>query len=58
MRMNDDNGVAMAEAIKLDITSQSNKIPLIYSGQFVLIDKNIDDVKLDSLKQKAFRYSK
>jgi autoinducer 2-binding protein LuxP len=58
MRMNDDNGVAMAEAIKLDITSQSNKIPLIYSGQFVLIDKNIDDTKLDLLKQKAFRYSK
>lgn len=58
MRMNDDNGVAMAEAIKLDITSQSHKIPLIYSGQFILIDKNIDDTKLDLLKQKAFRYSK
>ena len=57
MRINDDNGIAMAEAIKLDLQNQKNKIPLIFSGEFELIKKGISDDKLNKLKAKAFRYS-
>ena len=57
MRMNDDNGVAMAEAIKLDLQNNSEKVPLIYSGDFKLIHKNMDSKEIEKLKEKAFRYS-
>lgn len=56
MRINDDNGVAMAEAIRMDL--EGNKaIPQIYSGDFVLVEKGIPQEKLDQLKRRAFRYS-
>lgn len=57
MRMNDDNGVAMAEAIKLDITNQKDKIPTIYSGDFEIVEKNISKKRLEELKKRAFRYT-
>jgi autoinducer 2-binding protein LuxP len=55
MRMNDDNGVAMAEGIKLDI--QNKPVPLIYSGEFKLVDTHTSKEQLESFKQRAFRYS-
>lgn len=57
MRMNDDNGIAMAEAIKLDQQNESNRVPQIYSGDIVLLDnsQSVDEVTM--LKQKAFRLS-
>ncbi|MFA7084176.1 MAG: substrate-binding domain-containing protein [Arcobacteraceae bacterium] len=55
MRMNDDNGVAMAEAIKLDLLKKPT--PLIYSGKFEIVDTNTSKEHLKELKQKAFRYS-
>ncbi|MFA9373436.1 MAG: substrate-binding domain-containing protein [Poseidonibacter sp.] len=57
MRINDDNGVAMAEAIKLDISNNSNKIPQVYSGDFKLITQETDKFQLLKIKEKAFRYS-
>ncbi len=57
MRMNDDNGVAMAEAIKLDIVGSSDQIPTVYSGAFVIVDQNTDAAELNQLKSRAFRYS-
>ena len=57
MRMNDDNGVAMAEAVKLDILGEANKVPSIYSGEFVLVEKNIKSKELLELRKKAFRYT-
>ncbi len=39
MRMNDDNGVAMAEAIKLDLENKSSLVPTIYSGDFAVLKK-------------------
>ena len=56
MRINDDNGIAMAEAIKFDL--ENKKIPLIFSGDFVLVTKNTSDKNIDDLVKKAFRYSK
>lgn len=58
MRINDDNGIAMAEAIKLDMTNRKKDIPLIFSGDMVLVKKGITKEELEKLKDKAFRYSK
>ncbi|MGR5117620.1 autoinducer 2-binding periplasmic protein LuxP [Vibrio astriarenae] len=55
MRMNDDTGIAMAEAIKWDL--QGEPVPTVYSGGFKLITSDADAKEVQSLKQKAFRYS-
>ncbi len=55
MRMNDDAGVAIAEAISQDL--QHLKVPTVYSGDFVLIDKQISASELTRLRAQAFRYS-
>ncbi|MEH6404644.1 MAG: substrate-binding domain-containing protein [Sneathiella sp.] len=57
MRMNDDNGVAMAEAIKLDLANREEEVPTIYSGDFTLVDRHTSQDKLKRLKNRAFRYS-
>jgi autoinducer 2-binding protein LuxP len=57
MRMNDDNGVAMAEAIKLSVLGKSNLVPTIFSGQFELVKKGISKERLTQLQSRAFRYS-
>jgi len=57
MRMNDDNGVAMAEAIKLDLSDKTQKVPTIYSGEFALVKKGINKEELETLKRRAFRYT-
>jgi len=57
MRMNDDNGVAMAEAIRLDIEGKGSDVPVVYSGSFELIEKGIQPKELEIFKQRAFRYS-
>ena len=57
MRMNDDNGVAMAEAIALDQLGRSDDVPLVYSGEFALVTQAHDAAKIDALKNRAFRYS-
>ncbi|GAA3550520.1 substrate-binding domain-containing protein [Zobellella aerophila] len=58
MRMNDDNGVAMAEAIRLDIEGKSDHIPQVYSGDFVIIRQNSPAAELERLQAYAFRYSR
>ncbi|GGB48229.1 hypothetical protein GCM10011502_21890 [Oceanisphaera marina] len=58
MRMNDDSGVAMAEAIRLDQTGKAHLIPLVYSGNFAVVDKYTSPQELERLKDYAFRYSK
>lgn len=57
MRMNDDNGVAMAEAISLDLQGRSAEVPTIFSGEMVLVEKGIDRESLSKLVNRAFRYS-
>lgn len=55
MRMNDDNGVAMAEAIRLDL--EGKDIPQVYSGDMVIVssESNVNDI--EGLKKRSFRYS-
>ncbi len=57
MRINDDNGVAMAEAIRLDLEGKEDAIPMIFSGDFAIIDGNTTEKELHSLKERSFRYS-
>ena len=58
MRMNDDNGVAMAEAIKLDLEGKQTSIPQVYSGDFRRVEKGLNHRQLEKLKDRAFRYTK
>lgn len=55
MRMNDDTGIAMAEAIKWDL--ENKPVPVVYSGTFELVTKEDSAQTLEQLKQRAFRYS-
>ncbi len=57
MRMNDDNGVAMAEAILLDSMGKREQVPLIYSGSMVIVDQETGENSILDLKKRAFRYS-
>ena len=57
MRMNDDNGVAIAEAIRLDQIGKKHLVPQIYSGDFRVIDQTTSNAELERLKDYAFRYS-
>ena len=58
MRMNDDNGVAMAEAIRLDMEGATAEVPAVYSGEFRLVDKTTSKETLAAYRKHAFRYSK
>lgn len=57
MRMYDDNGVAMAEAIRLELLGRGKEIPTIFSGKFALVTRETTKDELKRLKEKAFRYS-
>lgn len=54
MRINDDTGIAMAEAIKRDLEGEA--VPVVYSGDFEIVTKD-NSQKIDVFKQRAFRYS-
>ena len=58
MRMNDDNGIAMAEAIRFDASGKREMVPQIFSGEFALIDQETKDQELKKYTDYAFRYSK
>ncbi len=57
MRMNDDNGVAMAEAIRLDLEGKSHETPAVFSGEMIVVRQGVGEEELAKLKRKAFRYS-
>ena len=55
MRMNDSNGVSMAEAIKRDLEGKA--VPLIFSGDFTILDDRMSLDEIKHMENKAFRYS-
>lgn len=55
MRMNDDNGAAMAEAILQDLSNI--KVPTIYSGDILLVTRDMSESKIKAISNQAFRYS-
>lgn len=57
MRMNDDNGVAMAEAIRLDLAGRRQDVPVVFCGDMELVNKATPRNQIELLKKRAFRYS-
>ncbi|MCP4114745.1 MAG: substrate-binding domain-containing protein [Desulfobacteraceae bacterium] len=57
MRMNDDNGVAMAEAIRLDLAGRSQEVPVVFCGDMEIVNKTTPLKQMERLKERAFRYS-
>jgi autoinducer 2-binding protein LuxP len=57
MRMNDDSGVAMAEAIKLVLDKKEELVPIVYSGEFKLVTSRTQQTQVEKLIKHAFRYS-
>lgn len=57
MRMNDDNGVAMAEAIRLDLTDRRQEVPVVFCGDMEIVDQTTSPEQMERLKKRAFRYS-
>ncbi|WP_320174278.1 substrate-binding domain-containing protein [Maridesulfovibrio sp.] len=57
MRINDDNGVAMADAVILDMLGKKSLIPLVFSGRFEILEKGVSAKRLHQLQQESFRYS-
>lgn len=57
MRINDDNGVAMADAIVLDQSGQGDRVPTVYSGDIALVTRQTPREVLEALTTRAFRYS-
>ncbi|ELA4929408.1 autoinducer 2-binding periplasmic protein LuxP [Vibrio vulnificus] len=55
MRMNDDTGIAMAEAIRWDIEGRT--VPTVFSGDFEVVTKEDSPEHIELLKKRAFRYS-
>ncbi len=55
MRMNDGNGVSMAEAIKRDL--EGKNVPLIFSGDFTVLDDKMPTSEIERIERFAFRYS-
>lgn len=55
MRMNDDTGIAMAEAIKWDL--EGKPVPTVYSGDYEMVTKLDPPERIEVLKKRAFRYS-
>jgi autoinducer 2-binding protein LuxP len=55
MRMNDENGVAMAEAIKNDLEGRA--VPQVYSGSFEIVTRKDSSATIEALRRKAFYYS-
>ncbi len=55
MRMNDDTGIAMAEAIKWDI--EGKEVPVVYSGELTLVTSEDSTERVEQLVSHAFRYS-
>jgi len=57
MRMNDDNGAAMAEAVRLNVESKLKAKPVLFSGKMVIVRQGIRKVDLLKFEKQAFRYS-
>lgn len=57
MRMNDDNGVAVAEAVKFSIEGRASEVPPVFSGEFKVVTTSSTDEEVNKYKNRAFRYS-
>lgn len=57
MRMGDDVGVAMAEAIRADLEGRAEDIPLVFLGRISIVDADAGADVIDAMEAEAFRYT-
>lgn len=57
MRMTDDMGVAIAEAIRADIEGRAEDIPLVFLGRISVVDGQGGPEIVDDMEREAFRYT-
>lgn len=57
MRMGDDVGVAMAEAIRLDVEGRTDEIPLVFLGRITIVASDSGPEVVDEMEREAFRYT-
>ena len=57
MRMGDDVGAATAEAIKADLESRGDELPLVFLGRITVAHDQMSADELNALETEAFRFS-
>lgn len=57
MRMGDDVGAATAEAIKADLESRGDELPLVFLGRITVAHDQMSADELNALEKEAFRFS-
>ena len=57
MRMGDDVGVAMAEAIRMDLSGNEEDIPLVFLGRIEIVSSDSGAEVVDAYEEEAFRYT-
>lgn len=57
MRMGDDVGAAVAEAIKYHLEGREDELPRIFLGRITIANDEMSVEEIDALEQEAFRFS-
>ncbi len=57
MRMSDDVGVAMAEAIRMDLEGRDAEIPLVFLGRIDIVSSASGADVVNAMAEEAFRYT-
>ncbi len=57
MRMSDDVGVAMAEAIRMEHEGRQDEIPLVFLGRIDIVSSASGPELVDAFEKEAFRYT-
>lgn len=57
MRMSDDVGVSLAEAIRADIEGRQDDIPLVFLGRITIVASDSGPEVVNEYEQEAFRYT-
>jgi autoinducer 2-binding protein LuxP len=57
MRMSDDVGVSMAEAIRMDIEGRHDEIPLVFLGRIDIVSGKSSPEDVQAKAEEAFRYT-
>ena len=57
MRMSDDIGVSMAEAIRLDLEGRGDELPLVFVGRITIASGDMPKEQIHAMREEAFRYT-
>ncbi len=57
MRMSDDVGVSLAEAIRADLEGRQDEIPLVFLGRIDIVASDSGPEVVDAFEKEAFRYT-